>query len=380
MNISFPTAPNEFTLNITNLCNLDCRHCNVAATKNAKDDLTAAEWKGLIGELAEMKVFKIIVSGGEPFMRPDFLELVEYIFSHHFRLYINTNGTLIDKKTAQFLKKFKRLECVQVSIEGSTAAIHERIRPESSFDRAMSGIRALVAEGVNVATYTALNRFNCGDLENIILLGKKLGVGNAAFCEMLPVGNAREHFGELAATIEQRHTVSDAYRRLQKKYGGFIGGPLAGSEQFLDTFRRVPADAQGHTGDRFFSSCGGGFNTCEVRPDGWVIPCSRLWGYKIDNVREKCFREIWNKSGKMREFRKRRLAKVNDLLECAGCEYIPLCCGGCPAVPFEYGKGISAWDPTSCYKVYLGKKESYVTGGSSSSESAAGGRIEKPMR
>lgn len=307
-----------------------------------------------------MKVFKIILSGGEPFLRPDFPELVEYIFSYHFRLYINTNGTLINKRTAQFLKQFKRLECVQVSIEGSTAAVHERIRPQGSFERALNGIAALAAQGINVATYTAVNTFNCGDLENIVLLGKKLGAGRAAFCELLPVGNARARFGELAMTTEQRLAVSAAYKRLRKKYNGCINGPLAGSEQFLDTFRRFPAGAQGRKDDRFFSSCGGGFNTCEVRPDGWVIPCSRLWGYTIENVKDKSFRDIWNNSEKMRLFRERRLAKVNELPECAGCEYIPLCCGGCPAVPYEYGKGISAWDPTSCYKVYLGKKESYV--------------------
>jgi len=361
MKITFPSAPIECDINVTNLCNLDCRHCNVAATKNAAGDLTTAEWKRLIDELASMKVFKLTLGGGEPFMRPDIFEIIEHIFSYHFRLHINTNGTLIDRKTARFLKRFDRIDCVQVSVEGSSAKFHEKIRPEGSFEPAVRGISFLKNAGVPVITYTVVNRHNRNDIEKIVTLGKKLGADSAAFTDLLPVGNAYGNYPDLALSVAQRLALSKSLRRLRRKYGGFICGPLVKTEDFFGGFASPPRD---HTGalDKCITSCGGGFDECAVRPDGWVIPCARMWEYTIGNVREKSFREIWNRAGKMRDFRRRRAAAVGGIPECAGCRYIPFCSGGCPAVPFQYGRGTAGWDPTSCYKVYIGEKQSYVPG------------------
>ncbi|MFC2149094.1 radical SAM protein [Candidatus Auribacterota bacterium] len=354
------SAPLKVSLEITNMCNLSCIHCNVAGTKNMPGDLTASEWKNLIDELAGLKVFNLIISGGEPFMRPDIFELIEHIFKHHFRVRINTNGTLIDRNTARLLKQYDRIENIQVSLDGSSPEIHEKIRSKDSYKRTIAGIRDLISEDLPVTTYTVINRINLGDIENIIRLGKDLRIAQATFTDLLPVGHACKTLGTMEIDQGERRELSEQFTRLQNKYGNFIGGPMVKTESFFSGFADHKPSPEDNGSDGTFSSCAGCFEECCVRPDGWVVPCSRMWEYKTGNVRNKRFRDIWHNSEKTKEFRARRKVKVNDVDECRSCEYIPLCRGGCPAVPFEYGRGITGWDPTSCYKVYTGEKESYI--------------------
>ncbi|MDP8261678.1 MAG: radical SAM protein [Candidatus Ancaeobacter aquaticus] len=354
------SAPKKVSLEITNLCNLNCKHCNVADTKNAPGDLTTEEWKNFIDECARLKVFRFIMSGGEPFMRPDIRELIDHIFSYHFRLHINTNGTLIDKYMANYLSRYKRIETVQVSIDGSCPETHEKIRPAGSFDKATRGIKNLLEHNVPTITFSCITTHNIDDMENIIKLGKKLGVHSCNFTSFLPVGYCRNHINTLIISPKQEQELLETVKSLKEKYGNYISGPLINEESFMRTFKEY--SVKNYDPEKcYMTSCNGGIEDCSVRPDGWVIPCSRLWEYKTGNIKEQSLYDIWHNSKEMNELRSRREKKINNMPECHKCEYMPLCRGGCPAIPFDYEKGITGWDPTSCYKVHTGEKESYIT-------------------
>ena len=94
------SAPLSVFLDITNRCNLRCRHCSASAGVPLDDELTTGEWLALIRRLAELKVFKVTVSGGEPLTRPDVFQLLDELERHHIAIRLNTNATLVDREMA----------------------------------------------------------------------------------------------------------------------------------------------------------------------------------------------------------------------------------------------------------------------------------------
>ena len=134
----------------------------------------------------------VSLTGGEALLRPDIFELIDGIIANRMRYNLLSNGTLIDEK---LLKKFEqgkrrlRLDYIQVSIDGSTAAIHDQSRP-GSFDKAIRGLRLLKEAGFPVAVRVTINRHNLNDLENIAkLLLEDIGLNSFGTNEAMPIGS-----------------------------------------------------------------------------------------------------------------------------------------------------------------------------------------------
>ncbi|MGD1152469.1 MAG: radical SAM protein [Syntrophales bacterium] len=351
------SAPLDVFIAITNKCNLACKHCNVYPTRNSTSDLTTDEWIKFIRRLAELKVFTLWISGGEPFMRDDVFSILHEIEKHHFHYGLNTNATLIDENTSQRISALKKLFSIVVSLDGSTPAIHDKQRGKGSFDRTIRGIENLLKHNRHVSTYTTVTRNNYQDIENIIILGKSLGLVAVKFNELLPLGNAVCHLPNLILSNSQRRAVTHEIESLRNTYGSFVIGTILEMGHFFKNFeelekignRENPGCANGLFG------CGGGIQKCTVRPDGWVVPCDRLWDFKAGHIGETDFQEIWTSSPIFSEMRRRASVSLDDIEECSGCGYKSLCIGGCPAVSYELSGSVFTVDPMSCYRIYKGK-------------------------
>ncbi|MFW5936493.1 MAG: radical SAM protein, partial [Desulfosalsimonas sp.] len=136
--------------NITQRCNLRCIHCYAHAKAGLQEnELSTAEGKALIDDLADMGAPVLLLSGGEPLMRPDLPELAEYAVNRGMRAVISTNGTLIDRDTARVLKDIG-LSYVGISLDGNRQ-VNDRFRGmEGAFDQAMKGIENCRAAGIKV--------------------------------------------------------------------------------------------------------------------------------------------------------------------------------------------------------------------------------------
>jgi len=137
------SAPQKVNLNITNSCNLNCVYCAVSATKNVPGDLSLDEWKAVVDELAQLKVFHLLISGGEPFIRPDIVSILTYILQLPFRISINTNGTCMDEAAVLPLAETNRLDNFQISLDGPNADVHDYIRGKGSFAKTRTTILLL---------------------------------------------------------------------------------------------------------------------------------------------------------------------------------------------------------------------------------------------
>ena len=350
------SAPTDVFLEITSVCNLRCKHCNVYDYRQDPKEFTFAEWVRLFDRMAELKVFTAWISGGEPLARPDIFELLDALLERPMRVKgFNTNGTLVTPEKARRLKAYRKFGTVQVSLDGATAETHDKLRGEGNFDRAVRGIGMLVEAGLPVSVFTIFTKYNRHQVRAVAELARKIGVGQVSYNILLPQGNALHYFHEIALSDrEWRETVMEV-GEISKEFPGIASGPLKQCYDRFATFEEDLAKA-GPCGPRYLTGCGTGFTECTIMPDGRVLPCDRLQEITCGNLRERDLQDIWLNSEVFKSFRARRSVLLDDLPTCKGCRYQPLCTGGCPSLPYYLEGKLIARDPYSCYRFFKGEE------------------------
>ena len=358
--MKIPSAPQKVTLNITNRCNLKCIYCAVSSSKNNPGDLDLREWGRVIDELAQIKVFNLVISGGEPFLRSDFDAVLKHIFKYHFRISINTNGTIINQPAMTILAESNRLDNVQVSLDGPDEQTHDMMRGQGSFKKMMDCIDYLKGLDIPLSFNVVVQKNNKDLLPQIVGLARRVGVSQVSFSPLSPQGSAISHLSELRLDFEDERDVEHCLRELSREFSGFVGGNILETFSLMERISELKHIVQPSDEANLITSCGGSISECAIRPEGWVIPCDRLWDYRVGNIKEKSFQSIWLHSEAFKRFRERYSRRMSSFEECQGCSFTCVCRGGCPAVPYNLGKGIDGGDPFSCYMVYTGQKQSYV--------------------
>ena len=143
-------APICLTWELTYACNLACRHCLSSSGRRDPAELSTAEAKAVIDELERMQVFYVNIGGGEPTIRPDFWELVDYATAHHVGVKFSTNGVRITPERAAFLAGTDYVD-VQVSLDGATAEVNDYVRGPGSYDMAITALQNLQDAGFSDA-------------------------------------------------------------------------------------------------------------------------------------------------------------------------------------------------------------------------------------
>ena len=167
--------------NVTRRRNLKCVHCYAHAREAAAEkELTTAEGKAVLDDLADFGVPVILFSGGEPLARKDLPELAEYAVQKGMRAVISTNGTLITPETARRLKDIG-LSYIGISLDGMEA-INDRFRGvKGAFRSALDGIRNSQAAGIKVGLRFTVNKFNVGEIPAIFDLLEEMDIPRVCF-------------------------------------------------------------------------------------------------------------------------------------------------------------------------------------------------------
>ncbi|MCK4750418.1 MAG: radical SAM protein, partial [Bacteroidales bacterium] len=173
------SAPLSVWWDVTSKCNLSCLHCysRSSQAKSNEDELSNSEAKALIRELSAMKVFGLYFLGGEPFMRPDFLDLLEYSVDRQLGVTISSNGWLITNSVARKLKSIG-VSQVRISIDGATPETHDWQRNTAgSFHKAVEAVGNLIKNGIeSVSIVSTISRGNASETAELIDLAAKLKV------------------------------------------------------------------------------------------------------------------------------------------------------------------------------------------------------------
>lgn len=353
-------APKSVDLSLTGGCNLKCRYCFYADSMAARSDLPTGRWLSFFEELGILGVQRVSLSGGEVFVRPDIFTLIDGVIENRMRFSILSNGTLITEEVINALQEGKRrlrLDSIQVSIDGSSAGIHDLSRPPHSFDRAVRGLRLLVEAKFPVTVRVTLNHHNITDLENIAhLLIDDIGLLGFSTNEAEMMGTARCNGENIMLSVAERNSAMEVLTRLDERYGGRIGaqaGPLSRAKMFRDIEGRMARGETGIPGRGTLCSCGGVFSKMAVLHDGTMVPCNLLPALTMGVIGLHSLQDAWMRSPAINAVRRRWDVPLSALEECKDCQYTGFCTGGCPASVMAKSGRLIGIDPLSCYREYL---------------------------
>ena len=188
---NFFTAPALVDIALTNRCNLKCNYCSASSGESTlnNNELTLHDYKTLFKDLDKMNVHRISLSGGEPFVRSDFFEILKETQQYSFAKIINTNGILITDSISKELTKYN-FDRICVTIDGSTPQIHDSIRGNNSFKLALNGIQNLQKYNLPVSTLFTLHPNNVNNLIYTIKLNESLGIEYMSVMVVCPTGRA----------------------------------------------------------------------------------------------------------------------------------------------------------------------------------------------
>jgi AdoMet-dependent heme synthase len=309
-------GPRIISWNTTLKCNLKCNHCYLNAQDKAKtEELTTVEGKSLIDQIAKVSQPILILSGGEPLLRPDIFELASYANAKGLRTTMGTNGTLIDNAVAKKLLKVG-IKKVAISIDSSSPSIHNNLRgTQDAWQKAIDGIKACIRNGVGVQVNITVTQQNYDDIDNVVSLSKGLGVRDFHVFFLVPTGRGKTISDISPAMYESM------VRGILKKYST---SDLSVKPTCAPQFMRI-ACQMGLETNRWSRGCIAGLSYCRIYPTGEVTPCPYL-PIALGNIRRQEFQEIWSHSPileKMRDF-------DNLKGKCHNCSYREVC-GGCRA-------------------------------------------------
>lgn len=334
------SAPITVSLNVTNRCNLRCRHCSVEGGETLNGELSTDEWLAVIRELAESKVFKVFINGGEPLVREDIFVLLEELAGHPIAVTLFTNATLITEEMADRLDEY-HLQAISVSLDGSKPEVHDCLRGKGTFHKTVTGIERLVQRGLKVGISTVVTPFNLSDLPAIVSLARGLGTSGISVSKLRALGRAASN--GLSTSESQDMKVAETLLTLEEKHSNFVSSTYLGRARVYESTPRADAQAMN------LASCSAAKSSCSIRPDGWVIPCNYLWDMKCGNVRGEDFITIWRHSPGMQQFRALSNLTVDDVVECRDCRYKSVCDAGCRAIAYATYGSFTARDPFCWY-------------------------------
>jgi radical SAM protein with 4Fe4S-binding SPASM domain len=329
--------PYHVVWEVTTRCNLNCIHCYASSVESLQAELSTADGKRLLEQIAEIDRFRmIVITGGEPLVREDIFELVEYAGKLGFRIVFSTNGTLLTPDMARDLVKLGVVN-FSISLDGHTRECHEAIRRKPGcFQGAIEGIRAAARTGVCLqVNFTAMKQ-NLAELPGVIDLAESFKADIVMVFQTVP---PRREGDMLELDAEEQVRLIRTIAEKQKKSRALIM-PVCCPEYWpwLIENRRF---SFGHSiQSKAFSGCGAGWGFSYIRFDGEVWPCNFI-PLSAGNVREESFADIWNNSTLLQGFRgqARRLKGA-----CGECRHQSIC-GGCRGRAFAHTNDFYAADP-----------------------------------
>jgi mycofactocin radical SAM maturase len=324
-------APICLTWELTYACNLSCVHCLSSSGRRDPRELSTDECKAVIDELERMQVFYVNIGGGEPTVRGDFWELVDYATEHHVGVKFSTNGVKISASVAQRLAQSDYVD-VQISLDGATAEVNDAVRGKGSYDTALRAMRNLADAGfTGFKISVVLTRQNVGQLDEFKAIADRFGA-QLRITRLRPSGRGADVWDDLHPTATQQREL---YDWLVAHGEGVLTG---------DSFFHLSAFGEALPG---LNLCGAGRVVCLIDPVGDVYACPFAIheNFLAGNVRgDGGFAAVWRESELFLDLRRPQTGGA-----CHSCSAYDSCRGGCMAAKFFTGLPLDGPDP-ECVK------------------------------
>ena len=314
-------VPLSVQLDVTYRCNERCVHCYLDHDDHG--EMTTAEIRDVLDQLAEAGVFFLCFSGGEVLMRMDFFPILEHARALLFDVKIKTNAFMIREKEADRIRELG-VRSVQVSIYSHRPEVHDAItKLPGSLKRSIAGIRFLQSRGLKVIIANVLMRSNLNDYAGVKALAEELGAEYTIDPTITPKMDGDRSILPLGIGDDDLRQV-------------FRNGDLVGN---VEEFCAPPPAVDDDVLDGL--PCSAGHTACYISPYGDVYPCVQF-PLPTGNVRKQKFLEIWRHSPQLHEVRS---IHARDLPVCSTCTHVGSCTR-CPGLAYMEGnmRGPSSQD------------------------------------
>jgi len=321
------SSPICLTWELTYACNLACVHCLSSSGRRDPRELTTSECKTVIDTLQRMQVFYVNIGGGEPTVRPDFWELLDYSTAHQVGVKFSTNGIKLDAAAARRLAASDYVD-VQISLDGATAGVNDAVRGAGSYataTRAMTNLALAGFRGFKISV--VVTKHNVSQLDAFKQIADDHGA-QLRLTRLRPSGRGADVWPELHPTSAQQRELYDWLT----EHGDQV---LTG-----DSFFHLSPYGKALPG---LNMCGAGRVVCLIDPVGDVYACPFAihQNFLAGNVREPGgFEAVWHASPLFAELRQPQTGGA-----CRSCGSFDSCRGGCMAAKFFTGLPLDGPDP-----------------------------------
>jgi len=342
--------PKWIAWEITRRCNLKCVHCRSSSELEvaAHPDFPLSEAKRIIDDIASYASPVMVLSGGEPLLRPDVFDIAAYGTGKGLRMCLATNGFLVSPEICGRIKEVG-IKMVSLSLDGASAEVHDNFRCQpGAFDGMVRATKLFREHGIPFLVNSSFTKRNQSEIPKVYRLAKELGATAWYMFMIVPTGRGEEIMEELISKEDYEELLKWHYE-MEQHEDELLVRPTCAPHYYR--VRVQEAKSRGEEVKRRtlkFSTggakgCLAGQLICLIDVDGNVLPCS-YFPKSAGNVREQPFKEIWEHSPLFESLRDFKSYSGR----CGSCEFINVC-GGCRARAYAMTGDYLAEEPFCGY-------------------------------
>ncbi len=341
--------------NLIRRCNLKCKHCySISADVDFPGELSTDEVFAVMDDLKAARVPVLILSGGEPLLRPDIFEISARAKALGFYVGLSSNGALIGDHNIERIAAIG-YDYVGISLDG-IGATHDRFRGKSgAFAASLQGVRLCRRHGLKVGLRYTMTMDNCTELGDLLALADAEGVDKFYLSHLVYAGRGNKNRADDAALAITRRAMSDLFERAWSAVQAnqdkeFVTGNNDADGAFLYLWikDRFPDRAEHvHAKLAQWGGNASGVNVANIDNLGNVHPDTFWWHYTIGNVKQRRFGDIWSDvCDPVMAGLKRRPRVIGG--RCGGCRHFDICGGNTRVRALQLTGDPWAEDP-ACY-------------------------------
>ncbi|MGP0630648.1 radical SAM protein [Nitrospina sp. 32_T5] len=348
--IDFSPTPNNspyraysISWNITKRCNLNCEHCYLDADFRGGfrvDELTTQECYNVIDQIAEVNPNAfLILTGGEPLLRPDIYDITRYAADRKFMVVLGTNGTIINRENAQKIKD-AGAHGVGISIDSMDAGKHDQFRGVSkAWEKSMEAFDILNDVGVDFLIQMSVSDMNYKEIPDVIAFAEKIGA--VAFNLYFLVCTGRGQGNTDISNAAYEEALKILYQEQMKYKGRLMINSKCAPQYKRVVYENDPESVYQRT---YAGGCPAGTHYSRISPEGDLTPCPFI-AESVGNLKSDTFQNLWYNAPLMNQLRDRKGLDG----KCGSCEFSAMC-SGCRARAFAETGNYMAEDPSCDYE------------------------------